>query len=144
MSLPPGEFGGRHCVDLLAGQLDCTQHPWFQENLAGVAVSAHFFIDRHGQLTQLVDTDKRAWHAGQSTLNGRDNVNVFSIGIELEGSDHTPFAAAQYRALNELIEWLQSQYSIEHMVGHSEIAPGRKTDPGPFFDWSLVAEGGGE
>jgi AmpD protein len=137
ISLPPGEFGGEAVLDLFLNRLDHDAHPYY-ERLRGLRVSAHFFVRRDGALVQLVPCSKRAWHAGASQWRGRSACNDFSIGIELEGSDQTPFAQAQYATLTPLISLLQGEYPICDIVGHSDIAPGRKTDPGPFFDWPFV------
>ena len=140
ISLPPGDFGGRYVEDFFTNALDCTAHPYFSE-LAGVRVSAHFFIDRQGSLVQFVPTDERAWHAGQSRWCEREACNDFSVGIELEGDDDTPFADAQYQALETLLDYLRARYpgiGAGNVVGHCHIAPDRKTDPGPHFDWRRV------
>lgn len=134
ISLPPGEFGGPGIVHLLTNRLDPQAHPYFRE-IAGLRVSAHFLVRRDGELIQLVSCSRRAWHAGASNWRGRDNCNNFSIGIELEGCDQLPFEDAQYLALNRLLAELRRRYPIAAVVGHSDIAPGRKTDPGPCFDW---------
>lgn len=137
ISLPPGEYGGNHIEKFFCNQLDSHDHPYFSE-IAGVRVSSHFFINRSGELVQFVPVDKRAWHAGVSCCMGRDAVNDFSIGIELEGCDDDGFEEVQYRALAELSGLLIAaipSLSTEHIYGHEDIAPGRKTDPGPGFDW---------
>ncbi len=140
ISLPPGEFG-TGCVEaFFCNSLDASAHPWFA-NINGVQVSAHFLVDRHGALTQFVNCDQRAWHAGVSLYCGREACNDFSIGIELEGTDSTPYTDAQYDALSALIPALFEAYPAlapEHIVGHCDIAPGRKTDPGPAFDWARL------
>lgn len=139
ISLPPGVFGSGDVLRLFAGTLDPHAHP-FYATLAGARVSAHFFIDRGGAVTQLVSCQQRAWHAGASVFEGRANCNDFSLGIELEGTDFAPFADAQYGALAQLAVALCATYPLRALRGHSDIAPGRKTDPGPLFDWSrLVA-----
>ena len=138
ISLPPGEFGGPDICDLFLNRLDTNRHPYFA-GLLGLEVSAHLLIRRDGSATQFVALDRRAWHAGESDFHGRKRCNDFSIGIELEGSDDTDFSAEQYRALCELTGQIQNMYpSIrpDRIVGHSDIAPGRKTDPGPCFDWT--------
>lgn len=148
ISLPPGEFGGSHVRDLFTNCLDCQAHPALQE-LTGLRVSAHVFIDRSGVVTQFVSFLQRAWHAGESVFAGRSNCNDFSIGIELEGTDTLPYTAAQYAALAAVATALMSVYPgivPARIVGHSDIAPQRKTDPGPAFDWprlldSLAAQG---
>ncbi len=140
ISLPPGSYGGSYIERLFCNRLDHTEHPFFKE-LKGLKVSAHFLIRRDGGMIQFVSTEKRAWHAGVSFCLGRERVNDFSIGIELEGCDEDEFEEPQYESLNSLIDFLIHEYpKIERnrIFGHSEIAPGRKTDPGPFFDWSRV------
>ena len=140
ISLPPGEFGNGCIESFFCNALETSAHPWFA-NIAGLQVSAHFLVDRAGQVTQFVNCDQRAWHAGVSRFHGRDACNDFSIGIELEGTDTTPYSDAQYRALSALIPALFAAYprlSVTAIVGHSDIAPGRKTDPGPAFDWSRL------
>ncbi len=137
ISLPPDEFGSCDIEDFFCGQLNPTKHPYF-ETIHSLRVSSHFLIRRDGEVIQFVDTDKRAWHAGESCWENRANCNDFSVGIELEGSDHTPFEKVQYDRLADLVLWLQSHYpdiTSNRIVGHSDIAPNRKTDPGPFFDW---------
>lgn len=137
ISLPPGEYGGQGVVDLFLNRLDCDSHPYYA-GLRELRVSAHFFIRRDGALLQFVPCDQRAWHAGQSRWRGRERCNDFSIGIELEGSDHESFSDAQYQQTMDLIADLRIRYPIEDLAGHSEIAPGRKTDPGPYFDWQRI------
>ncbi len=140
ISLPPGEFGGPWIDRLFCGQLPAGAHPSFAER-ASLRVSAHALIRRGGAITQYVPFGARAWHAGQSSYAGRSACNDFSIGIELEGTDETPYADAQYAALAALIAALCSAYptlSRERLAGHADIAPGRKTDPGPAFDWSAL------
>lgn len=134
ISLPPGVFGGAAIADLFLNRLDTTAHPYYA-GLADLRVSAHFVIRRDGACTQFVPCLKRAWHAGESYWRGRARCNDFSIGIELEGSDEVAFEDAQYDALARLTRALKSAYPIADVVGHSDIAPGRKTDPGPQFDW---------
>jgi AmpD protein len=134
ISLPPGRFGGGAVEALFGNTLEYSEHPYF-EQLRGLRVSAHFFVRRNGELIQFVSCDRRAWHAGQSTWKGRERCNDFSIGVELEGADDQPFADLQYLVLARLALALKSRYPIEDLVGHADIAPGRKTDPGPFFDW---------
>ncbi|MDQ7976610.1 1,6-anhydro-N-acetylmuramyl-L-alanine amidase AmpD [Paraburkholderia sp. SARCC-3016] len=138
ISLPPGEFGGGAIADLFLNRLDCDAHPYYAANLRGVRVSAHFVIHRDGTLEQFVSCDERAWHAGASSFFGRERCNDFSIGVELEGSDASPFEAAQYRTLAALAQALAAHYPIDAIAGHSDIAPGRKTDPGPHFDWARL------
>ncbi len=137
ISLPPGEFGGNGVIELFTNRLDPTAHPYYQA-IKDLRVSAHFFIRRDGELIQFVPAGQRAWHAGASSWNGQERCNDFSIGIELEGTDDTPFTEAQYGCLNGLIEVLRRRYPIQAIVGHSDIAPGRKTDPGPCFDWDRI------
>lgn len=134
ISLPPLEFGGPYIKQLFTNTLDCSAHPWF-ENVRGLNVSAHFLIQRQGELTQFVSADDRAWHAGLSCWQGQPRCNDFSIGIELEGADTEPFTPAQYQRLAQLIPLLRAHYPLSAVQGHEHIAPGRKTDPGPFFDW---------
>jgi AmpD protein len=135
ISLPPNEFGGAGIIDLFLNRLDCDAHPYYDAHLRDVRVSAHFVIRRDGALEQYVSCDERAWHAGASNFFGRERCNDFSIGIELEGSDTTPFEAAQYETLAPLVQALAAHYAIDALAGHADIAPGRKTDPGPHFDW---------
>lgn len=136
ISLPPGQFGGPHIADLFGNCLDCDAHPYFDQ-LRALHVSAHFLIRRDGSLMQFVSADARAWHAGMSSFKGRERCNDFSIGIELEGSDFVPFDARQYRCLAALTLALQQRYPLRAVAGHEHIAAGRKTDPGPFFDWNI-------
>lgn len=140
ISLPPGEFG-THCISqFFCGKLDFESDPYFQ-TIAHLRVSAHLLIDRNGKVIQFVPFDKRAWHAGQSFFKGRERCNDFSIGIELEGTDTLPFEDIQYVKLISIIKTLQKAYpkiKKDHIVGHSDIAPGRKTDPGPLFDWHRI------
>lgn len=137
ISLPPGEFGGPWIDQLFSNQLPADAHPYFAQ-IHPLQVSAHVLIDRFGELTQYVAFDKKAWHAGISCFDGEQNCNEFSIGIELEGCDDQPFSDAQYHALQQLTRHLRDCYpqiTPQRVVGHSDIAPGRKTDPGPCFDW---------
>jgi len=137
ISLPPGEFGGPWIDVLFTGALPHAAHPYF-ETLRGVRVSAHVLIRRSGSVTQYVPFGQRAWHAGESSYQGRTRCNDFSIGIELEGADEVPFEPAQYTTLADLVRALLATYPTlarERIAGHSDIAPGRKTDPGPAFDW---------
>jgi AmpD protein len=134
ISLPPGQFGGPYIDQLFLGSLDPEEHPYFAD-IAGLRVSSHFLIRRDGRLIQYVPTELRAWHAGVSLWKGREKCNDFSIGIELEGADDVPFAEPQYAALAGLTLALQERYGELDLAGHSDIAPGRKTDPGPWFDW---------
>ncbi|ATE58812.1 1,6-anhydro-N-acetylmuramyl-L-alanine amidase AmpD [Thauera sinica] len=135
ISLPPDRFGGPGVEQLFTNTLDPGEHPYYAA-ICHLRVSAHFFIRRDGELVQFVSADERAWHAGVSCWEGRERCNDFSIGIELEGCDTLPFEPAQYHRLAELLEILRSHYPIGAVVGHSDIAPGRKTDPGPCFDWA--------
>lgn len=138
ISLPPGVFGGGDVARFFGGALDFDSHPYY-DGLRGLRVSAHFFVARDGGVSQFVKCRDRAWHAGRSMFRGRDACNDFSIGIELEGDDRGPFAAAQYESLIPLLRALSARYpAIEAVVGHSQIAPGRKSDPGPGFDWELL------
>ena len=136
ISLPAGDFGTGYIQDLFMGCLDCQAHESFSD-LIGLEVSAHFLIDRQGDLIQFVSTEDRAWHAGVSSFQGEENCNDFSIGIELEGVDHLAYTDGQYQTLVALTKTLREKYDIpdEGIVGHSDIAPGRKTDPGPSFNW---------
>ena len=137
ISLPPGEFGGPWIDRLFTGTLSPEAHPYFRE-IAATRVSAHALIRRDGAIVQYVPFGERAWHAGASQYRGRGSCNDFSIGVELEGTDDTPYAEAQYQQLAALAAALLAAYaslSSEHIVGHSDIAPGRKTDPGAAFDW---------
>ena len=134
ISLPPGEYGGDWIDDLFMGRLDPDAHPYFRD-IAGLKVSAHYLIRRDGTLIQYVDPDQRAWHAGVSSWKGCERCNDFSIGVELEGSDDVPFAEPQYETLVSLTKSLFDRYGELDIAGHSDIAPARKTDPGPWFDW---------
>jgi AmpD protein len=135
ISLPPGEFGGEAVVQLFTNSLNTDAHPYYKK-LEGLKVSAHFLIRRDGHIIQFVSCGKRAWHAGVSSWQGRSACNDFSIGIELEGSDDVPFDDPQYASLARLTRLLRRGYPIRTIVGHADIAPGRKTDPGPSFDWT--------
>src|SRR6187399_2094579 len=137
ISLPPGEYGGDSIERLFTNCLDPEAHPYFRE-VCGLKVSAHFLVRRDGSVIQFVPVERRAWHAGVSSWRGRERCNDFSVGIELEGSDADTFEAAQYDVLNRLLAALKKNYPITDIVGHSDIAPGRKTDPGPHFDWSRI------
>jgi AmpD protein len=134
ISLPPGQFGGLFIADLFCNRLDCDAHPYFDQ-LRALKVSAHFLIRRDGVVTQFVSANDRAWHAGVSSFCGRERCNDFSIGIELEGTDAEAFEPVQYDALARLTAALQARYPLTDVIGHEHIAPGRKTDPGPCFDW---------
>ncbi len=135
ISLPPGEFGGAGVIQLFTNCLDQTAHPYYA-TIAGLKVSAHFLIRRDGELVQFVPCAKRAWHAGASTWRGRSRCNDFSIGVELEGADDCLFEDPQYEQLAGLTRALRERYPIAEIVGHADVAPGRKTDPGPLFDWA--------
>lgn len=134
ISLPPGQFGGPYIEELFANRLDFSADPYFQQ-LQTLRVSAHFLIRRDGSLLQFVATVARAWHAGVSSFGGRQRCNDFSIGIELEGSDFVPFSKKQYLTLASLTEALRKRHPLVNVVGHEHVSTGRKTDPGPFFDW---------
>lgn len=134
ISLPPNDFGGDGVIELFTNQIDPQAHPYYQ-SLQELKVSAHFFIRRDGTTIQFVSCHDRAWHAGVSSWQGKDRCNDFSIGIELEGSDITPFTDAQYTTLIALTQCVNDRYPIKDIAGHSDIAPGRKTDPGPCFEW---------
>jgi AmpD protein len=135
ISLPPGHFGGPFIADLFMNRLDYDADPYFDQ-LRPLRVSAHFLIRRDGEVVQFVSANNRAWHAGASNFCGQERCNDFSIGIELEGADDQPFENAQYAALATLTTALEAAYPLKNVAGHQHIAPGRKTDPGPFFDWS--------
>jgi len=142
ISLPPGDYQSDSVIEFFSNQLDCSTHPYFLE-IAELTVSSHFLIRRNGQLIQFVPTNKRAWHAGESLCLGRPKVNDFSIGIELEGLDTDPegFTEEQYQSLETLVNCLMENYpkiDLNSLFAHSDIAPGRKSDPGPYFDWSRV------
>ena len=140
ISLPPGQFGGGEVQAFFQNRLVIEAHPYFAQ-IATLKVSAHFLIERDGQIIQFVSCLQRAWHAGQSLFEGRENCNDFSLGIELEGTDELPFSDAQYQALIGLTRCLQRAYpaiTLARIRGHSDIAPGRKTDPGPAFDWNRL------
>jgi len=134
ISLPPGQFGGPFIGQLFCNQLDCDAHPYFDQ-LRPLRVSAHFVIQRDGRAIQFVSANDRAWHAGVSSFHGRERCNDFSIGIELEGTDVAPFTDLQYQVLATLTAALHRRYPLTDVAGHEHIAPGRKTDPGPFFEW---------
>ena len=137
ISLPPAQFGGDHVRRLFCNELDWAEHPYF-ETIRGLEVSSHLFIRRNGDILQFVPFQERAWHAGRSEFQGRTNCNDFSIGIELEGTDDEPFEAVQYEQLVRVTRSLFAAYpklGLDRIAGHSDIAPGRKTDPGPHFDW---------
>jgi AmpD protein len=137
ISLPPGEYGGDGVQRLFTNTLDWNAHPYFK-TIEGMQVSAHFYVRRGGELWQFVGCDDRAWHAGASSWRGRENCNDDSIGIELEGLEGHTFEPAQYETLADLCAAIAQRYPIEHIAGHEHIAPGRKQDPGPGFDWALL------
>lgn len=139
ISLPPKQYGGAFVKQLFTGTLDTQVDPIFAE-LSHYQVSSHFFIDRKGKITQFVSCDDRAWHAGQSNFMGREACNDFSIGIELEGCDTDYFTIHQYESLTSLTQAIITFYPIQTILGHSDIAPQRKTDPGPFFNWSYYEQ----
>ena len=137
ISLPPAQFKTGKVQAFFQNQLDVTEHPYFA-GIADLKVSAHFLIERDGEVTQFVSCLDRAWHAGVSSFEGRETCNDFSVGIELEGTDEQPFSDAQYAALVDLTRQLQAAFpaiTADRICGHSDIAPGRKTDPGPYFEW---------
>jgi len=135
ISLPPGHYGGSYICDLFSSTLDYDAHPYFDQ-LRHLRVSAHFLIRRDGALKQFVSANDRAWHAGASSFAGRERCNDFSIGIELEGTDDEAFTQDQYASLSALTVALQRRYPLTSVLGHEHIAPVRKTDPGPYFDWA--------
>jgi AmpD protein len=137
ISLPPGEYGGDSIEKLFTNRLDPDAHPYFKQ-IGGMKVSAHFLVRRDGRVIQFVPVHRRAWHAGASSWRGRGACNDFSIGVELEGTDDAPFEEAQYLALGELIARLRSALPLRDLAAHSDVAPGRKTDPGPGFAWGRV------
>lgn len=139
ISLPPNQYGNGFVEHLFSGQLDTTTHPYFS-TIEDLQVSCHFFLARDGELVQFVSCDKSAWHAGESTFEGRNKCNDFSIGIEMEGTDEEAFTAIQYQILAQLTLLISRYYPIKNIVGHSDIAPERKTDPGPFFDWDQYTQ----
>ena len=137
ISLPPGEYGGRAIEELFTNCLDPGAHPYFRE-ICTLKVSSHYLVRRDGEVIQFVPPEKRAWHAGVSSWRGRERCNDFSIGIELEGADDDVFTPAQYDRLAVLLRELRENFPIRDIAAHSEIAPGRKTDPGPRFDWARL------
>jgi len=142
ISLPPGEFGGGWIDDLFLNKLDPTAHPYF-EDIAGLKVSAHLLIRRSGEIIQYVPFNQRAWHAGVSCWDERERCNDFTIGIEMEGCDEQTFEKVQYQQLSDVINTLCDAYpelNTDRVKGHQDIAPGRKTDPGPHFDWAYLTE----
>lgn len=138
ISLPPGVYRGDAVQRLFLGTLDVERHPYFQ-GLRGLKVSTHFFVRRSGRVLQFVSCDQRAWHAGVSSWRGREGCNDWSIGVELEGLEGDRFATAQYQALVRLLQALRRRHPLADVVGHEHVAPGRKTDPGPGFDWPRLA-----
>lgn len=140
ISLPPGKFGGDYIDQLFCNQLNPNEHPYFNE-ISELKVSSHILIRRDGEIVQYVPLNKRAWHAGVSKFNERECCNDFSVGIELEGDDETPYTDVQYHALSTLIKSLSNEYphlNKQTVAGHCDIAPGRKTDPGKAFDWDIL------
>ena len=137
ISLPPGEFGSDAILRLFTNRIDPAAHPYYAM-IADLRVSAHFLVRRDGTLLQFVACSKRAWHAGRSSWRGREGCNDYSVGIELEGTDTLPYAGVQYRMLARLIRALRRRYPAGAVVGHSDVAPGRKTDPGPAFEWERL------
>lgn len=139
ISLPPGQYGGDAVQQFFTNRLDWDAHAYYQQ-IRGLQVSSHFYIQRNGELWQFVSCDDRAWHAGRSSYRGRDNCNDDSVGVELEGLEGETFEPAQYEALAKLCRALVKRYPIAHVAGHEHIAPGRKQDPGPGFDWSRIQQ----
>ncbi|RUM80573.1 MAG: 1,6-anhydro-N-acetylmuramyl-L-alanine amidase AmpD [Candidatus Thioglobus sp.] len=139
ISLPPGEFNNPYIEQFFTNQLDFNAHPYFK-TIQDLQVSAHLLIKRDGSIIQFIPFDKRAWHAGESSFNGQDNCNDFSIGIELEGTDNLNYEAVQYQSLKTTLKQLKNYYSVQNIVGHSDIAPGRKTDPGDAFNWGEIKD----
>jgi len=137
ISLPPGQYGGDSIERLFTNCLDPAADPYFRE-ICDLKVSAHFLVQRDGSLIQFVPVERRAWHAGVSSWRGRERCNDFSIGIELEGAEHEVFTDPQYQALTGLVRRLQSQWPIRDVAAHSDVAPGRKSDPGAHFDWARL------
>ncbi|MEA1923050.1 MAG: 1,6-anhydro-N-acetylmuramyl-L-alanine amidase AmpD [Pseudomonadota bacterium] len=140
ISLPPGKFGTGQVIDLFTNSLDPDADPYFSK-IAGLKVSSHYYIERQGRVVRFVADEKRAWHAGVSHFQGRDNCNDFSLGIELEGDDFTFFSEIQYQRLNELLNFIKFRWpavTSDRIVGHCHVAAPRKSDPGPFFDWGRV------
>ncbi len=140
ISLPPGKFGTGRVSDFFTNTLDLEEDPYFSE-ISGLKVSAHYFIERQGRVIRFVDDEKRAWHAGLSHFQGRDNCNDFSLGIELEGDEFNFFTDIQYQRLNELLKFIKIRCPVvtnDRIVGHCHVASQRKSDPGPFFDWNRI------
>jgi AmpD protein len=139
ISLPPDDFSGDAVEQFFVNRLDPAAHPYFA-TIADLQVSTHFYIRRSGRVVQFVGCDRRAWHAGKSCWAGVDNCNDYSVGIELQGNDVEPYTAAQYESLWEVIDALRTRYPIDSLAGHCHIAPGRKSDPGPSFDWAAARQ----
>ncbi len=139
ISLPPDDFSGDAIERFFVNRLDPAAHPYFA-TIAELQVSTHFYIRRSGRVVQFVACDRRAWHAGQSCWVGVENCNDYSVGIELQGNDFEPYTEAQYESLWAVIDALRIRYPIDALAGHCHIAPGRKTDPGPSFDWAAVRQ----
>jgi len=139
ISLPPGEFNNNYIEQFFTNQLDFNAHPYFK-TIQDLQVSAHLLIKRDGLIIQFVPFNKRAWHAGESSFNGQNNCNDFSIGIELEGTDNLDYEAVQYQSLNTVLGLLKNHYPIQNIVGHSDVAPDRKTDPGEAFNWNEIKD----
>ncbi len=137
ISLPPGDYSGDWVERFFVNRLDPSAHPYFA-TIAGLEVSAHFFVRRSGCVIQFVGCDQRAWHAGKSSWAGQENCNDYSVGVELQGSDSEPYTVEQYESLWRLIDALRTRYPIDAIAGHCHVAPGRKTDPGPSFDWAAL------
>jgi len=137
ISLPPGKYGGDAIERLFTNRLDPHAHPYFAA-IAALKVSSHFLVRRDGELVQFVPVERRAWHAGVSSWRGRERCNDFSVGVELEGTEEGAFEAAQYRRLGELVHVLRATHPLRDIAAHSDVAPGRKTDPGVHFDWARV------
>ncbi|WP_301256959.1 1,6-anhydro-N-acetylmuramyl-L-alanine amidase AmpD [Eleftheria terrae] len=137
ISLPPGRYGGPEIEQLFTNRLDWDAHPYFDQ-IRGMEVSAHFVIRRDGELLQFVSCEQRAWHAGRSSFQGRENCNDYSIGVELEGLEDEPFTGPQYACLVPLLQALRQRYPVAHVAGHEHVAPGRKRDPGAAFDWQAL------
>ena len=143
ISLPPGEFGGPEIEQLFTNRLDWDAHPYFGE-IRGLEVSSHLLVRRDGELVQFVPFTERAWHAGESSFRGRDRCNDHAIGIELEGEDETPYADAQYDTLQRVVAAILEAYpaiTAREIAGHCDVSPGRKSDPGPAFDWLRLYDG---
>lgn len=139
ISLPPGEFDNHYIEQFFTNQLDFDLHPYFK-TIKDLQVSAHLLIKRDGSVIQFVPFDKRAWHAGNSSFNGQDNCNDFSIGIELEGTDNLNYETVQYQSLRTTLKQLKTHYPIQAIVGHSDVSPDRKTDPGEAFNWDEIKD----